>query len=107
MIFLFAVFGGDAVLDLELLLLGTEIIIIRAQNKILGSMEIELFAPILLHCQIIASNMNLIITIRVNDHLSFGFSQQVLHILRLHSIANVLILRRERLLRAVMVDCCG
>lgn len=101
------IFGRDSVLNVELLLLSTKVVALRAQGKILRAIEVESLLPGILHGQVVATDLDLIKLVWVDKHFSLRLSQKALHILSLELAAEVLILRGDRLLGAKALHSGG
>ena len=63
---IFSIFWRNAILDVELLLLGAEIVGLRSKSKVLWTIEVELLLARIFHCEIISTYLNLIKLIWIN-----------------------------------------
>ena len=73
-------------------------------GKVLSAVEVHLLPVLVLHRQVIATNLDLVKLVQVDDHLSLGFPQQALDVLRVQLLRSILVLRRHRFLRLNAIE---
>jgi hypothetical protein len=68
---LFPVLRGDSVLDVQLLLLGAEVVALGTESEILGAVEVEPLLPGVFHGEVVTPDVDLVKLVRVDEHLPF------------------------------------